>query len=115
MVKISILKSVVFAFSVFGRGQAIRELEECFNLSLIEIEKAFKKVFNEEIKPIAVSEEEWEPIKVKFNKHMKSKTNAYEYKEEVMSLKDIYDIKDKENISNTNEIEEIFEDMIVYN
>ena len=45
---------------------------------------------------------------------MKSNTNAYEYKKETMSLKEIYDIKDKENISNTNEIEEIFEDMIVY-
>ncbi|MBR6691001.1 MAG: DNA polymerase III subunit gamma/tau [Bacilli bacterium] len=93
----------------------LKNLEECFNLSLIDIEKALKKVFNEELKPIAVSEEEWEPIKVEFNKHMKSKTNAYEYNEEVMSLKDIYDITDKETTSNTNEIEEIFEDMIVYN
>ena len=32
-----------------------------------------------------------------------------------MSLKEIYDIKDKENISTTNEIEDMFEDMIVYN
>ena len=93
----------------------LKNLEECFNLSLIDIEKALKKVFNEELRPIAVSEDEWEPIKVEFNKHMKSKTNAYEYKEEFMSLKDIYDITDKETTSNTNEIEEIFEDMIVYN
>ena len=71
-------------------------------------------MFNEELKPIAVSEEEWETIKAEFNKHMKSKTNAYEYKEETISLKEIYDIKDKENISTTNEIEDIFEDMIVY-
>ena len=93
----------------------LKNLEECFNLSLIDIEKALKRVFNEELKPIAVSEEEWEPIKVEFNKHMKSKTNAYEYKEEAISLKEIYDMKDKETTSNTNEIEEIFEDMIVYN
>ena len=93
----------------------LKNLEECFNLSLIDIEKALKRVFNEELKPIAVSEEEWEPIKVEFNKHMKSNTNAYEYKEETISLKEIYDIKDKENISTTNEIEDIFEDMIVYN
>ena len=93
----------------------LKNLEECFNLSLIDIEKVLKKVFNEELKPIAVSEEEWEPIKVEFNKHMKSKTNTYEYKEEVISLKEIYDIKDKKNISTTNEIEDIFEDMIVYN
>ena len=93
----------------------LKNLEECFNLSLIEIEKVLKKVFNEELKPIAISEEEWEPIKVEFNKHMKSNTNAYEYKEENMSLKEIYDIKDKESISNTNEIENMFEEMIVYN
>jgi len=92
----------------------LKNLEECFNLSLIQIENALKKVFNEELKPIAISEEEWEPIKVEFNKHMKSNTNAYEYKEEIMSLKEIYDIKDKEIISNTNEIEDMFEDMIVY-
>jgi len=92
----------------------LKNLEECFNLSLIDIEKALKKAFNEELKPIAVSEEEWEPIKVEFNKHMKSKTNAYQYKKETMSLKEIYDIKDKENISTTNEIEDIFEDVIVY-
>ena len=93
----------------------LKNLEECFNLSLIEIEKTLKKVFNEEFKPIAISEEEWEPIKIEFNKHMKSKKNTYEYKEEIMSLKEIYDIKDKESISNTNEIEEILEDIIVYN
>ena len=92
----------------------IKNLEECFNLSLIDIEKALKKVFNEELKPIAVSEEEWEPIKVEFNKNMKSKTNAYEYKNETISLEEIYDNKEKEVTSNTNEIEDIFEDMIVY-
>ena len=92
----------------------LKNLEECFNLSLVEIEKVLKRVFNEELKPIAISEEEWEPIKIEFNKHMKSNTNAYEYKEEVMSLKEIYDIKEKESISNTNEIEDMFEDMIIY-
>jgi len=46
---------------------------------------------------------------------MKSKTNVYEYKEEIISLKEIYDIKDEETTSNNNEIEEIFEDIIVYN
>lgn len=93
----------------------IKNLEECFNQSLIEIEKVFEMVFKEKIKPIAVSEEEWEPIKIEFNKSMKSKTNNYEYIEEVMTLKEIYDIKDNDNISKKNEIEDIFEDMIVYN
>ena len=93
----------------------LKKLEECFNLSLIDIEKVFSKVFNEDLKPIAVFEEEWEPIKVEFNKHMKSKTNAYEYNEETISLEEIYEITKEESILNTNEIEEIFEDMIVYN
>ena len=93
----------------------LKNLEECFNLSLIDIEKVFRKVFNEALKPIAIFEEEWEPIKVEFNKHMKSKTNAYEYNEETISLEEIYEITKEESISSTNEIEEIFEDMIVYN
>ena len=33
----------------------------------------------------------------------------------IYRAEEIYDIKDNETISNTNEIEEIFEDMIVYN
>ena len=92
-----------------------QNLEECFNLSLIEIEKVLKKAFKEDLKPIAVSKEEWEPIKEEFNKNMKSKTNAYEYKEEIISLKEIYETKEEESVSSSNEIEEIFEDMIVYN
>ena len=93
----------------------IKNLEECFNLSLIDIEKVLKKVFNEELKPIAVSEEEWEPIKVDFNKNIKSKTNTYEYKEENTTLEEIYDIKEKKITLKSNEIEDIFEEMIVYN
>lgn len=93
----------------------LKNLEECFNLSLIDIEKTFRKVFNEDLKPIAIFEEEWEPIKVEFNKHMKSKTNAYEYNEENISLEEIYDIKKEKSISSTNEIEKMFEEMIVYN
>ena len=45
---------------------------------------------------------------------MKSKNNFYEYKEEDKSLEEVYQINNKEPITQTNEIEEIFEDMIVY-
>ena len=93
----------------------LKNLEECFNFSLIDIEKVFYKVFNENLKPIAIHEEEWEPIKLEFNKNMKSNTNTYEYKEETISLKEIYNIKEDNHIEKTNEIEEMFEDMIVYN
>ena len=101
-------KSLIFVYKT-------KNLEEYFNLSLIDIEKAMKKVFNIEYKPIAVSEEEWEPIKIEFNKNMKSKNNVYEYKEETISLDELYNIKNNDNILKTNEIEDIFEDMIVYN
>ena len=91
-----------------------KNLEEYFNLSLIDIEKAMKKVFDIEYKPIAISEEEWEPIKVEFNKNMKLKNNVYEFKEEAISLEEIYNLKETNNTSKSNEIEDMFEDMIVY-
>lgn len=92
----------------------LKSLEECFNLSLIEIEKVLKKVFKEDLKPIAISSEEWNPIKIEFNKHIKENTNVYEYKEEKISLDQIYDLKEDEKQSVSNKIEDIFEDMIVY-
>mgnify|MGYP003301869715 CR=1 FL=1 len=95
----------------------IKNLEECFNLSLIEIEKVLKTVFNNEYKPIAIFEEEWEPIKIEFNKNLKLKNNVYIYEEEKITLDELYKINNTENtkLEKTNEIEDIFEDMIVYN
>ena len=93
-------------------------LSELFNQSLIEIEKVFLKVYNENIKPIALSEEEWEPIKLEFNKNMKSKNNIYKFVNENKTLEEIYEISkknDKNSVEVKNEIEEIFEDDIVYN
>ncbi len=100
-------KNLIFVYK-------IKNLEECFNLSLIEIERAFKKIFDIEYKPIAVSDEEWIPIKEEFNENMKSKKNIYEYKEEEKKLEEIYD-KKEEKKDNINEIEDIFEDLVVYN
>ncbi len=96
----------------------LSNLSDCFNASLIEIENLFNKVFSINYKPISVSEEEWNPIKTDFNKNMKSKINKYKYKEEIETLNEIYDIDNKnKEVKNTNknEIEDIFEDMIVYN
>ena len=95
----------------------IKNLEECFNLSLIEIEKVFYKVFNEKLKPIAITEEDWEIIKVEFNKNIKLKNNPYEYKDENISLEEIYNLKKNKNTeyNKINEIEEIFEDVVIYN
>ena len=99
-------KNLIFVYE-------LKNLEELFNQSLIEIQNAFFKVFNEEYNPIAVTKEEWEIIKSEFNKNMKSKNKTYEYIEE-KSLDEIY--KKENNIeTKKNEIEEIFEDLIVYN
>lgn len=94
----------------------IQNLEECFNLSLIEIEKIFKDVFNIDYKPIAVSDSEWEVIKTEFNKNLKEKNNVYKYTEENLSLEEIYEIGKEPKVNeNNNEIEKIFQDIIVYN
>lgn len=93
----------------------LKNLEEFFNQSLIDIEKIFKKIFNEQYKPIAVSEDEWEIIKIEFNKNIKSRKDVYEYKEEEKNLEEIYEINNNQEKPKTNEIEEIFEDVIVYN
>ena len=91
----------------------IKNLEELFNQSLIEIEKAFNLIFNEEYKPIAVFKDDWEIIKDDFNKNLKENKNSYLFKEEKETLEEIYELKKERE--NKNQIEEIFEDVIVYN
>ena len=92
-------------------------LEEYFNLSLINIEQIFNKKFNENLKPIAVSKDEWEPIKLEFNKNMKNQTKNYLYEQETNTLEEIYElnIKNQDTEKNLNDIEESFEDIVVYN
>ena len=85
-----------------------KNLEEVFNASLLDIEKIFEKTFNELLKPIAISEEEWEPIKEKFKK-------LYEYKEENINLEDIFKKEEKIIEESKNQIEEMFDEEIVYN
>ena len=95
----------------------LKNLEDNFNSSLLEIEKVLKKAFNEDYKPIAVTEEEWDPIKIEFNKNMKEKNNIYVYKEEI-SLEEFFNDKKEEKTLETkseNEIEKEFADIIVYN
>ena len=92
-----------------------KNLEEVFNASLLDIEKIFEKTFNELLKPIAISEEEWEPIKEKFNKSLKDKKKLYEYKEENINLEDIFKKEEKIIEESKNQIEEMFDEEIVYN
>ena len=92
-----------------------KNLEEVFNTSLLDIEKIFEKTFNELLKPIAISEEEWEPIKEQFNKSLKDKKKLYEYKEENINLEDIFKKEEKIIEESKNQIEEMFDEEIVYN
>ena len=93
----------------------INNLEEVFNTSLIEIQKLFLKTFKEEYKPIAISESEWEPIKEKFNKSLKEKKKIYEYKEEKINLEELLKKEEIKQQDTKNEIEEMFDEEIVYN
>ena len=93
----------------------VQNLEEVFNTSLIEIQQLLEKVFNNNYKPIAISEDEWEPIKDKFNKSLKAKKIIFEYKEENINLEEILKLKDTKKEEVKNQIEEMFENEIVYN
>ncbi len=91
-------------------------LEEYFNLSLIRIEQILNKIFKTDLKPIAVSKEEWEPIKLEFNNNLKNREKYYLFEPEKKSLEEIYDLENQkeENTENLNDIEKTFEDIVVY-
>ena len=93
----------------------VQNLEEVFNTSLIEIQHLLEKMFNNNYKPIAISEDEWEPIKDKFNKSLKAKKIIFEYKEENINLEEILKLKDTKKEEVKNQIEEMFDNEIVYN
>ena len=93
-----------------------KNLDEYFNSILLDIEKALKKVFNEDLKPIAISNDYWEIIKLEFNNSLKQNKKMYNYIEETYNLEEIFKPEQKNKITNSNnEIEEIFEDIIIYN
>ncbi len=94
-----------------------KNLDEYFNSILLDIEKVINEFFNEKFKPIAVSNEEWEIIKKDFNESLKQNKKIYDYIDDSFDLKDVfYKANEKEVKNNSNnEIENIFEDIIVYN
>ena len=94
-----------------------KNLDEYFNSILLDIEKVLNKVFSEQLKPIAISNDSWEIIKTEFNNGLKQNKKLYEYVEETYKIEDIFNKKEvASNINNlSNEIEEIFDDIIVYN
>ena len=96
-----------------------KNLDEYFNSTLLEIEKILNKVFNENLKPIAIDNDSWEIIKTEFNNSLKQKKKIYNFIEETYNIDEIFKEEknetDNEDTNSTNDIEEIFEDIIVYN
>ena len=96
-----------------------KNLDEYFNSILIDIEKTLKRVFNEELKPIAIDNDSWEMIKTEFNNSLKQKKKIYNFIEETYNIEEIFKEEKNENTNDdkisTNDIEEIFEDILVYN
>ena len=94
-----------------------KNLDEYFNSTLLEIEKILNKVFNENLKPIAIDNDYWEIIKTEFNNSLKQKKKIYNFIEETYNLEEIFNQKEEtiDALSSSNELEEMFEDIIVYN
>ena len=94
-----------------------KNLDEYFNSILLDIEKLLNKVFNDSLKPIAIDNDSWEIIKTEFNNSLKQKKKIYNYIEETYNLEEIFNRKEISSETNnlSNELEEIFEDIIVYN
>ena len=93
----------------------IQNMEEIFNSSLLEIQQLLEKIYDKVYKPIAISKEEWEIIKEKFNKSLKEKKVIYEYKEENINLEEILKKEEIVNETEKNQIESMFDEEIVYN
>ena len=79
-------------------------------------EKLLKEVFNEKLKPIAIPSDSWEIIKKEFNDSLKQNKNLYNFIEELEEISDFNLEKTSKEIKNpeNNEIEEIFEELVIY-
>lgn len=86
-------------------------LSDCFNYKLDEIEKIFKKSFNDNFYPIAVSQTEWDKIKKEFNENLKNNIKKYEYIEEPSKTINSNNITQEES----TEIDNMFDEIIEYN
>ena len=58
---------------------------------------------------------EWEKIKLEYNNSKKDKSKEYKPIEEKLSINDIFNKEDTIQTQETNDIEEIFDDLIEYN
>ena len=88
-------------------------LMECFNYQLDNIQTIFKKTFNEDYFPIAVSQSEWEIIKKEFNDNLKNNTKTYVFIEEpVVKEKPVKKAKIE---TEDTEIDNMFNEIVEYN
>ena len=95
-----------------------KNLDEYFNSILLELEKVLNKAFKEKLKPIAIDNDSWEIIKKEFNASLKQNKKIYKIMEEIYDLEDVFSKKEenkKEKLEQNNELEEMFDDIIVYN
>lgn len=86
---------------------------DIFNLNIIKLEEIIQLKLKETYKLISVDINEWNKIKEEFN----SKTKKYEIIEDNFDLKkilDSYKKTKKKNISETNDLEELFGEIIKY-
>ena len=90
-------------------------LTDCFNYKLEEIEKIFKKTFDDDYYPIAVSQSEWEIIKKEFNDALKNGTKKYEYVEEPKIVKAKKTAKADKKEEDKTEIDNMFDEIVEYN
>ena len=90
-------------------------LTDCFNYKLEELEKIFKKTFDDDFYPIAVSQSEWEIIKKEFNDALKNGTKKYEYIEEPKIVKPKKTTKVDKKEEEKTEIDNMFDEIIEYN
>ena len=85
-------------------------MEETFNFNLEKIEMVIDKYLNEKYNVIGINLDDWNFIKNDYNKNKEQ----YNYSVETYTLKDIFEIKKNTENIKTNSIDEMFNDIIVY-
>lgn len=91
-------------------------LSEKFNLEIKNIEEIFKKTFNIEYRPIAISDSEWKVVQNKYN----TNKTSYKYIEDDVSIESIFEnieetLNNEELLQNTSDIDNLFSDIVQYN
>lgn len=85
-------------------------MAESFNLELMNIEQLFKQCLKDDYKVVAINLNDWDYLKVDYN----SNKEKYVHKSESVNLSDIFVEKKFEKNDERNSIDEMFNDIIVY-